>query len=149
MSAKTITRLFALAALAAGPGCSQLGYRREPFMSGGQEADKALAAAVSEFNRAVDMVDASQYAQAEGEFAENLPAFEELGSIGYASRSRFWLGYCKERQQRIEDARREYDKLIETYPSTRAAKLARDRLNHLSAGPPPSSRLLRPAPRSK
>ena len=83
------------------------------------------------FEEAVALTANLCYDKAAEKFEEVLPRFEAGGDRKRASEAMFWLGYCREKQGRTDEARRLYRKLRLRYWRTPPAKQADRRLDAL------------------
>lgn len=89
---------------------------------------------LQEFNAAVALVAEQRYQEAAANFNGIFQAFEAGGDEDGAAESMFWIGFCQEKQQRGDQARDLYKRLISKYPETPAARQAAERLARLPAG---------------
>lgn len=86
---------------------------------------------VDALGEAVNMVAELRYDEAADEFARLGPRFDESNNRDRAAECGFWQGYCREKQGRTLRAGELYRRTVETYPQTRAAERAIERLQNL------------------
>ena len=98
-------------------------------------ADHYNARALAELDEAVALASELRYVQAEAKLKDLLAAFQSAQDHRRAGETMFWLGYCSEKQGRIDEARDFYDRLVKGYPDTQACRQARSRLAILQARP--------------
>ena len=106
-----------------------------PLARSGDEGAAADAKAMAAYDAAVALVDAGQYARAEGSFAPLVGQFRQARQADRASKSWFWLAYCLEKRGDAEAAAGEYRKLVAEFPASQAAKLAQGRLDRMGSTP--------------
>lgn len=151
---KLILTLLA-AALAALGGCQAAMERTgeshfRPWALGPEPGVKSIDAGVADargmgaYDAAVAMVDAGQYAKAEGAFAKLVGQFRQAWDVDRASKSWFWLGYCLEKRGAVEAAAGEYRKLMAEFPASQAARTAQGRLERMGAALAPGKGSLGP-----
>jgi tetratricopeptide (TPR) repeat protein len=90
-----------------------------------------LGAGAGLFDEAVAEIARLEYAAAADKLTRALPAYERMGDRARAAETLFWLGYCHEKEQLTEEARRCYGRLVAEYPGSRAAEQARLRLGRM------------------
>ncbi len=109
-----------------------MAYRGAPAAEAPLPA-RALAPsrAESAFEASWALVDKGDYASAEAAFAAWLDVHggAEAGRTGQAW---FWLGHCREKLGRPDEARRAYRRVVESFPTSGAATRARQRLGELT-----------------
>lgn len=93
------------------------------------------AGLVAAYDAAVGMVDAGQYPRAEAKFAELIGPLREAKDLERSAKAWFWMAFCKEKQGQRDAAAEEYRKLTAQQPGSRAAMLAKGRLEKLGNGP--------------
>ena len=74
-----------------------------------------------------------QYARAIAKFSRLLPQFEAAGDRVRVAQIQFWMGYCYEKQGRLDAARAFYRSVVQGHRGTAAARQARGRLERLDA----------------
>ena len=87
---------------------------------------------VEAFNEAVALTESLRYEAAAGKFRQVFDSFSIAGDRQRAAESLFWLGFCREKQQRVAEAKAIYTRLTEEYSGTRAADEAAERLSRIS-----------------
>ncbi|MCD4825863.1 MAG: tetratricopeptide repeat protein, partial [Phycisphaerae bacterium] len=89
---------------------------------------------VAAFDAAVELATQLRYPEAERKFRPLLERFVAADNVHYASETLFWLGYCSEKQGRLDAAEQFYNRVIAEYPQTPAADQAQRRLEELARG---------------
>ena len=105
-------------------GCSA-GY--SPWQYNSKPAKVATQADLATFNEAVSLVESQRYEAAAGKFHQVFDNFALAGDRQRAAESLFWIGFCREKQRRLDEARSIYLRLAEEYAGTRAAEEANKR----------------------
>jgi TolA-binding protein len=123
------TRWMLLAVLGATGGCgvSQFAdrlFRGKPERQSARYSSQVLR----DLDEAVALTRRLQYADAEAKLSQLLPIFETAEDHERAAQVTFWLGYCSEKQGRRGEAEKLYDRVLSTYPDSRAAPQAAKRL---------------------
>ena len=86
------------------------------------------------FDEGVSLVSELKYAEAEKKFFRVLQWAEASGDRARLAETKFWMGFCYEKQGRTEEARELYDHLVNKHRDSPAARQAAERLGQL---PPP------------
>lgn len=86
----------------------------------------------TELDQAIGKAADGEYAEAAAEFAELSERYRQSGDREHAAAAMFWLGFCRERQGRLEEAREIYEQVETRYPALPAADQARRRLQLLT-----------------
>ena len=129
--AKRSPTLLLLLAVVMG-GCSQMG---SPWQYNSEPAKAATQADLATFNEAVSMVESQRYEEAAGKFRQVFDRFAASADHRQrAAESLFWIGFCREKQRRLDEARAIYLRLAEEYAGTRAAEEANKRRLRIPAG---------------
>ena len=131
-----------MGAVAACAGCaaSPARYRMEDT---GPQAAPVRAVAVQRaapngaLDEAVALAADGRYDDAAERFASLIDEFRAAGDRAHLAEATFWLGFCREKQGRTDDARRLYLDVERSWPDEPAARPAAERLSLLA---PPSSR---------
>jgi len=89
--------------------------------------------AASAFEASWALLEQGKYTRAEASFAAWLDAHGDPAT-DRTGQAWFWLGYCREKLGRADEARRAYRTAAESFPASTAAARARKRLGQL---PPP------------
>jgi hypothetical protein len=84
-------------------------------------------------DKAIELIAGLRYAEAATQLNILIPRLEAAKDQCRAPEAIFWLGYCREKQERFADAARSYKELLAKYPDSESARLAQDRLDGLSA----------------
>ncbi len=84
------------------------------------------------FNDAISLVESLRYEAAAGKFRQVFDNFVFAGDRSRAAESLFWLGFCREKQQQVAEAKAIYLRVAEEYSETRAAQQSDRRLSRLS-----------------
>ena len=92
----------------------------------------AAPALMEAYRQALDMVDKLEYAQAEPKLEQVSGQFEAAGDMQHTAESLFWLGFCREKLHRDDQAREIYVTVIERFPGSKPAKYARTRLDAMN-----------------
>lgn len=108
---------------------------RAPATAGPATAMQAPVELVAAYDTAVGLVDAGQYARAQEKFAGLAGPLRGAGDLERAGKAWFWMAFCMEKQGQGEAAAAEYGKLMQQHPGSRAAALARGRMEKLGKGP--------------
>lgn len=114
-----------LLALLAG-GCASSVFQEYPGKAHGY--DKG---AESELDEAVALAANRRYAEAAAEFERLAEEYRQDQDYHRAALATFWLGFCLEKQGRIEEAEEIYEQVSLEYGDTPAAARARQRLDML------------------
>ena len=112
-------------------GCNQM---RSPLQYNSEFAKAANQANLATFNEAVALAEALRYEAAAGKFQRVFDNFALAGDRQRAAESLFWIGFCREKQRRLGEAREIYLRLTEEYAGTRAAEEANKRRLRIPAG---------------
>lgn len=105
-------------------GCSEMG---SPWNEKGVGHIPVVAAQadLATFNEAVSMVESQRYEAAAAKFRQ---VFEKFAASDdhrqRAAESLFWIGFCREKQRRLDEARTIYMQLADEYAGTRASEEA-------------------------
>ncbi len=84
------------------------------------------------FNEAVAMVESQRYEEAAGKFRRVFDRFAASSDYRQrAAESLFWIGFCREKQRRLDEAKVIYVRLANEYVGTRAAGEGAKRLSRL------------------
>jgi len=124
-----VTILAAALALAGGCAAMRSGLFNEPG-----KAERARAVATTpeagDLNEAVVLISNLQYARAAEKLVDLLERLEGSADkdAPITAETTFWLGYCREKQGRANDAVHLYNKVIQQFPGTSAANMAKQRL---------------------
>ena len=94
----------------------------------------ANAQDIAIFEEGVALAANLRFRSAEERFQQVLGRFLEAGDAKYASEAMFWLGYCREKQGRHQEATELYYRVIASYARSRAAELSQQRLSLSQAG---------------
>jgi len=94
---------------------------------------RAEAADVAELNEAISLIYKLQYEQAAARLTGLTGRLEASGDATRAAEALFWLGYCREKQGRIDEAVQLYRRILQAYGDTPAARQASQRLWRLRA----------------
>ena len=86
----------------------------------------------AELNQAVLLISQQQYNEAAEKLMNLIPRLLTSGDRPATAEGTFWLGYCREKQNRLEEAGECYRKVIEDFKDTPAAREAEERLNNLA-----------------
>ena len=102
----------------------------------------AVGAGVSPdaYDEALTLVLRGQYPQAETRFADLARAYDRQGDVPLAAESGFWVAHCREKLGRRGDALRAYQVVVDQWPDTPAAAMARRSIQRLTAAPGPATR---------
>jgi TolA-binding protein len=113
-------------------GCMSI--QRNPWSDKEAIITKASAdqANISAFNEAISLTESLHYEEAAIKFRQVFDGFSVAGDQKRASESLFWLGFCREKQRRLEEARAIYMRVAGEYRGTRSAYQACQRLARLS-----------------
>jgi len=106
-----------------------------PLQYNNRSAKVATQADLATFNEAVALVESQRYEEAVGKFRQVSDRFEQTGDSQRAAESLFWIGFCREKQRRLDEARAIYLRLAREYAGTRAAEQARKRRLRIPAPP--------------
>ena len=122
------TKLFVIVAAAAVAGCEEQPLPQQQATPYAHPYHLNEQQTVS-FNRAVELISQLRYESAAGELAGLIPTFERLGATHHAAEATFWLGYCREKLGRLDEAKILYSQCVQKYPRTAAAQQASRRLD--------------------
>jgi tetratricopeptide (TPR) repeat protein len=88
------------------------------------------------FDEGVALASQLRYADAAEKFSRVLGRFSAVGDRTRAAETMFWLGFCHEKQGRVDQAKGFYNRLMDLYADTAAARQASKRMVRLTeAGP--------------
>ena len=129
----TLATMLAAAVMASACGCGAMG--EAPWARRAKEPRAASAAGpeAEDLNEAVTLITNLQYAQAAEKLVgllERLEASPEKDAP-ITAETTFWLGFCREKQQRANDAVFLYNQVVERFPGTSPAKMAEQRLREV------------------
>lgn len=93
--------------------------------------DVELKVAEAEFGKAQNLLGERQYREAGLKFLELAEEFRRLEDGLRAAEAVFWVGYCCEKQESWDDARRFYETVMREHVGTAAARQAEERLKRL------------------
>jgi len=99
------------------------------------------------FEEGVELAAEHKYIEAEAKFAQVLSWSQAANDRPRAAEATFWLGFCKEKQGRLAEARDRYRALVDEYPGTPAAAQADKRRAQLTGPPGGAGKVPAPAPR--
>ena len=89
----------------------------------------APAADVAALDQALAMVQEGRYREAEPKLESLVYKFESCDAADLASKALFWQGFCCEKDDRAEQAKTLYNRVLRAYPATPAARQAAERLD--------------------
>ena len=106
-------------------GCSRM---NSPWQHNNESAKVATQADLATFNEAVLLVESQRYEEAAAKFRQVFDRFAASADHRQrAAETLFWIGFCREKQRRLDEAREIYLRLAEEYSGTRAASEANKR----------------------
>jgi len=119
-------------------GCMAVGRPMAPEVSAHDpkippQARAATGKLLTEFERAMDMVDELRFGEALVKLTEIEPLMTAVGDRQRAALCLFWRGFCEEKLSRPAQARARYGDVLAMYGDTVAADMARRRLAILNA----------------
>ena len=112
-------------------GCS---VANSPWQYNSRSLKVATQADLATFNEAVALVESQRYEEAVAKFRQVFDNFASSNDRQRAAESLFWIGFCREKQRRLDEARVIYLRLAKEYVGTRAAKEAYKRRLRLPVG---------------
>ena len=140
MWARTIRTLMLFALAAWLCGCAmQPNFFSDPRLfgeAGGRPAKpgaepRAVPTDAAELDEAIQLIEKSAYKEAASKLLGLIPRLAAGGDEPAIAEATFWLGYCREKQQRSPEAVEYYTKVVDQYGDTPAAPLAAERLKNL------------------
>lgn len=125
------------AALLCGCGMAGMG----PPSQARDKAESVSAGAAGEglvaaFNEAMGLIDELRFDEALARLGELEPLVAGTADVELASKCLFWHGFCQEKLSRPAQAALSYRRVLELYPQSRVAEVARRRLAALEVGDP-------------
>jgi TolA-binding protein len=118
--------------MAVAAGCAAQPQARDvaaPLERRREVRDGALDAAVA---LAVE----GRYDEAAAQFSALMQRYDAAGDRARLAESLFWLGYCREKLGRPDEARDLYERVVRDHPAGPAARQAAERLGRLAPAPP-------------
>jgi len=120
-------------------GCSmkmpEVGLSRSPAGKGSPTQQVPPVPVVGPESKAIDdgvvLLAERKYAEAEKQFRRAEVWYRAEGDRDRTAECLFWIGFCREKQGRTVEARRQYKSVIGKYAKTTAAVQARFRLGRL------------------
>jgi outer membrane protein assembly factor BamD (BamD/ComL family) len=127
---KLRTFLLILAGAAFIGGCGVMMSGSWQRSSTGEASDTRGAMMV--YQDAMGQIDKLEFASASAKLEQIFEQFESAGDTEHSSKTMFWLGFCYEKLAQDDLARQAYVLVIEQFPNSSAAELARTRLNSMN-----------------
>jgi len=93
-----------------------------------QQDTESMPSPAAALDMAVALITQTEYARAAAILEERMDEFESSDDPRLAAEGWFWLGYCREKQGKFDEARDNYMRVVELYPHGRAADQAKQRL---------------------
>ena len=130
----TLATMLSAAVMASACGCAAIG--EGPWARRAQEPRAASAAGpeAQDLNEAVTLITNLQYAPAAEKLVGLLERLEASPDkdAPITAEATFWLGFCREKQQRVNDAVFLYNQVVERFPGTSPANMAEQRLREVA-----------------
>jgi len=121
-------------------GCGSVArYDQDPGLPQFRAIDHGVDPTDGAFEVAMALVAKCRYADAAERLSQIAEAPEVARHPDVASKTLFWLGYCREKQGRSAEAAALYRRVGQDYPDTPAAAPAAERLSILTSPPRSSS----------
>jgi hypothetical protein len=84
------------------------------------------------YREALALIDKLEYALAAPKLQQVTGQFESAGDTAHAAESMFWLGFCREKLHRDDQARQTYVTVIERFSESKPAEYAQQRLDAMN-----------------
>ena len=131
MSSRLRTLLLTLAAAALLCGCGIAQFRPiESDQTG--VVSRTVVGVMIVYREALTLIDKLEFDAAAAKFQQVIGQFDAAGDMVHTAEAMFWLGFCREKLDRDDQARQAYVTVIERFAGSTPAEYARQRLDAMN-----------------
>ena len=113
-------------------GCAGSYYKSAPRVDMSNTVPRTVVGLMIAYREALALVDKLEYDPAEVKLEKVSAQFDAAGDPTHTAESMFWLGFCREKLHRDDQARQTYVTIIERFAGTKPARYARNRLDAMN-----------------